>query len=380
MHTDSERNPINTTMFATQHQAPPATLNLGKLSSGALAAGTASGSSASAAAAAAAAAAPSAASHALTHPTSASLSARVHLVALLSILDHWTHRSEDSSRVVGALLGTRSADGRSMQITDAFPIVLLDQDTSIDVDFATSMYQLRRRTNTKEVVLGWYSTGTQLDDTTSALHDWVETNLIAGAVNQGSSSASSSSSAAAPTSTASAIHLLVDTSLQTDSMPVLGFLGTPVNSLNDGVQGRMFLPLPVQVAPADHELSGLEAIATAALPSNNNTAEIVPRVGIPQAHGRIAKLESLVDGCIALAQDTLEALMAGEVTSPAHAAEINRLGHALRKVVQTRTYEKDVKVLETEIRDLKTVLDLAGQARKQIQLSELIMYGAAYKH
>jgi translation initiation factor 3 subunit F len=137
----------------------------------------------------------------------ASLKANVSVVALLSILDHWIHRDPGSLRVVGALLGTRSEDGGLLQITDTFPIVLLDNDSSIDVDFAASMYQLRRRASPKDLVLGWYSSGCTLDEASPALHDWFESNLIStsGSFHHG-------------------VHLLVNTELE-DNTTMQGYIG-----------------------------------------------------------------------------------------------------------------------------------------------------------
>ncbi|KAI9164260.1 hypothetical protein H9P43_008089 [Blastocladiella emersonii ATCC 22665] len=294
----------------------------------------------------------------------ASLTARVSLVAALSILDHWAHRNEGSTRVVGALLGTRSADGSVLDITDSFPIALVDNDTSIDVSFATTMYQLRRRTNAKDLVLGWYTTGAALDESSAGFHEWFEENLISTShgFHQG-------------------VHLLVDASLNDDNMALQGFIGVPVATLTDGKQGRMFVPFPVEVAVAEHEQSGLEAIASAALPSSENVAPLVPRVGIPQAQGRVAKLDSLLDACIHVASETLDELRdTKRPLSGPQAAALNRLGHTLAKVVAARTHAADVRAMDAEIRDLKTILELAAQARKQMVVSELIMYGAAFKH
>ncbi|KAI9218537.1 hypothetical protein BC828DRAFT_417221 [Blastocladiella britannica] len=313
---------------------------------------------------------PVAATATTTTAVSPTPSARLHLVAALAILDHWAHRNEDCERVVGALVGTRSTDGSGLEIADAFPLVLLDDDESVDVDFAATMAQLRRRTNAKEQVLGWYATGRSLDPKfATGLHEWIDANLVA----------SATTTTAAPTTGTHAIHLVVDTSLETDDVAVQAFVGVPVASLaDDGNAGRLFVPMPVAVAPAPYELTALECIATAALPINDNLARIVPRVEIPQAHGRVAKLDALLDACSSLVHDTLEDLQGanGEVTV-AKALALNTLGHRLRATIASRTLASDRAAGDAEVRDLKTVIELAQLAKKQMSVGELIVYGSA---
>lgn len=91
-------------------------------------------------------------------------------VVLFSVLDHYLRRDDPQTKVVGALLGVRSLDGTEVEIRNAFPLIYTTADNTIDKEHYRSMYELHRRVNPEEVVLGWYTAGADLTAACTPVH------------------------------------------------------------------------------------------------------------------------------------------------------------------------------------------------------------------
>lgn len=121
----------------------------------------------------------------------------------------------------------------------------------------------------------------------------------------------------------------------------------------------------------------MEVITAAAHPDHDNMIELPSQVGPGRVKDRLYKLDELVDRCIEYVMTVIDQFKRKVALSGEEAVRINQLGHMLAKIVATRTDLSDVSRMEIEIRDLKTILDLTTQARKQIMVTELVMYGSA---
>lgn len=89
-----------------------------------------------------------------------------HPLVLLSIVDHYNRVAKDTSkRVVGVLLG--STFHGKCDITNSFAVPF-DEDLRnpgiwyLDHDFLESMYQMFKKINAKERIVGFYSTGPKI--------------------------------------------------------------------------------------------------------------------------------------------------------------------------------------------------------------------------
>ncbi|KAJ6539653.1 JAB1/Mov34/MPN/PAD-1 ubiquitin protease-domain-containing protein [Mycena capillaripes] len=94
----------------------------------------------------------------------------IHPVALFSILDHYLRRKDDQPRVIGTLLGTRSPDNTQVHVRSSFAVLHseTDEQVAVDMEYHRTMYELHARVTPKETIVGWYSTGSNLN-TYSAL-------------------------------------------------------------------------------------------------------------------------------------------------------------------------------------------------------------------
>ena len=94
---------------------------------------------------------------------------KMHPIALLSVVDHFerTVGNKQKRRAVGALLGENNKG--VYEITNAFAVPF-DEDPNqsgiffIDHNYFESMYDMFKKINIKEKILGWYVTGTTFKD------------------------------------------------------------------------------------------------------------------------------------------------------------------------------------------------------------------------
>ena len=99
----------------------------------------------------------------------------VHPIVLLSVVDHYNRLVKGTSkRVVGTLLG-EVQDGK-LHVTNSFA-VLFEEDPRdprvwfLDHNYHENMFQMFKKVNTKERVVGWYSTGSKLMPCDLEIHE-----------------------------------------------------------------------------------------------------------------------------------------------------------------------------------------------------------------
>ena len=92
----------------------------------------------------------------------------VHPLVLLSVVDHFNRMGKlgNVKRVVGILLGSRSAKG-VIDVSNSFavPFDEDEKDQSVwfmDHDYLENMYNMFKKVNAKEKIIGWYHTGPKL--------------------------------------------------------------------------------------------------------------------------------------------------------------------------------------------------------------------------
>ncbi|KAI9003699.1 maintenance of mitochondrial structure and function-domain-containing protein [Gaertneriomyces semiglobifer] len=177
-------------------------------------------------------------------PKSSSFSVSVGPVVLFSVLDHFLRRPEQQTRVIGALLGVRSEDGSEVEIRNCFPLnhsETSDQQVVVDTDYLNQMYSLHQRVNSKETIVGWYATGTEINPNSVWIHEFF----------------------ANETTPFQPVHLLVDTTLSNDKMACRSFVSSQVGVPGTEHPGSMFVQIPCEVKYFDAERSGLDLISMA---------------------------------------------------------------------------------------------------------------------
>ncbi|CCH45002.1 hypothetical protein BN7_4581 [Wickerhamomyces ciferrii] len=105
--------------------------------------------------------------------STAPINVTIQSPALFQLLE-FALRSEEGNRVIGTLLGTRSDDGSELDIKDAYIVPHHEEGDEVTIEeyHHRSLYQLHKRSNPKDSVLGWFSTNSTVDSFTALVHDF----------------------------------------------------------------------------------------------------------------------------------------------------------------------------------------------------------------
>ncbi|PHJ23937.1 26s proteasome regulatory [Cystoisospora suis] len=99
----------------------------------------------------------------------------VHPIVLLSVVDHYNRVARGTSRrVVGTLLG-EVADGE-VHVSNSFALPFEEDPKDpnvwyLDRNYHEHLFQMFKKVNTRERILGWYSTGPQVRMTDLEIHE-----------------------------------------------------------------------------------------------------------------------------------------------------------------------------------------------------------------
>lgn len=98
---------------------------------------------------------------------------KVHPVVVFSILDHYKRRTDGQKRVIGTLLGEVDEVTNVCHIKNCFPVPHqeTEDDVALDLEYHTNMLRLSERVSPNEKVVGWYSTGDELNYVSSLMHE-----------------------------------------------------------------------------------------------------------------------------------------------------------------------------------------------------------------
>ncbi|CAK9295917.1 unnamed protein product [Gordionus sp. m RMFG-2023] len=95
---------------------------------------------------------------------------KVHSVVLFSIINAYERRNEEDQDLIGILLG--SPDKDVVEITNCFPITLIKKKDEIfmDSELASSMYEINKKGNANEIIVGWFTTDSNINSATFEIH------------------------------------------------------------------------------------------------------------------------------------------------------------------------------------------------------------------
>jgi len=266
----------------------------------------------------------------------AQVNVKVHPVVIFNILDQYVRR-EKQDRVIGTLLGSFN-DG-VIEIKNSFPVPHTESDqVAVDMEFHRNMFELHQKTAPKEIIVGWYATGLDINENSVMIHDFYgkETNI--------------------PT----VAHLLVDTSLTQDTtMGLRAYIGTPV-AFGDKQLGSYFQPVPLEIRSLEIDRVGIDIISRTR-DTKDGIAEFFP--DLQNLEGSMQILAGLLDSV----SEYVEGVASGKI--PADPA----IGRFLSKAVSALpTFDAETidKIFNNSIQDLLMVVYLGNLTRTQIALAE----------
>ena len=182
----------------------------------------------------------------------------VHPLVLLSVVDNYNRAARDTSkRVVGVLLGERDARSGRIDVTNSFAVPFEEEggddmraaaagggdaeeeeeDEAVwffDHAYAEEMVRLFKKINARELVVGWYSTGSRVKKCDLGVHDVMR--RYAGD---------------------NGVMAVIDVKHEGDGLPLRAFRS--VEEVEKNARSRMvFVPVPAEVGAYEAEEIGVE--------------------------------------------------------------------------------------------------------------------------
>lgn len=100
----------------------------------------------------------------------------IHPTVLLSIVDHYNQVAKDTKkRVIGTLMGEYGDQG-VLEVTNCFAVPFEEDKNEPNIWFFDhiyheNMYNMMRRINGREKILGWYSSGPEIRKNDIDIHE-----------------------------------------------------------------------------------------------------------------------------------------------------------------------------------------------------------------
>jgi len=282
-------------------------------------------------------------------PSTAPVSVTVQPQALFSILDHASRRPADQDRVIGTLLGTRSEDGREVEIRDCYavPHTETQEQVEVDMDYQKRMLELHLRANPKEVLIGWYATSSELNTFSALIQNFYS--------QQGEG-----------TFPHPAVHLTVNTIAGQD-VEANTYISAPIGvTAERAADSCLFIPVPHEIKYGEAEKSGLELIAGAR--DRDDRAQLL-QTDIETLERAVEHVLEMLERVSVYVSNVLD-----EEAEPASALGqflMNTL--SLAPKVEPEDIERD---FNNHIQDVLLVSYLANTIRTQIDLSNRLATAA----
>ncbi|XP_067011926.1 eukaryotic translation initiation factor 3 subunit F [Anabrus simplex] len=265
-----------------------------------------------------------------------STTVKVHPVVLFQIVDAYERRNADAHRVIGTLLGT--VEKGVIEVTNCFSVPHKEYEDQVDAElnYAMDLYDLNRRVNPQEAIVGWWATGNEVTSHSSLIHEYYARECN------------------------NPIHLTLDTTLQNTRMGIRAYLNVPIG-VPGGNSGCMFTPINVEVVCYEPEVVGVQLCQKTMGSSSKKVVE--PMMDLSQVAEASQKLTSLLDQVLAYVEDVL-----ANRTLPD-----NAVGRALLDMVNSvpkMTPDDFENMFNSNVKDLLMVITLAQLTKTQLQLNE----------
>uniref|UniRef100_A0A2A4K1B0 Eukaryotic translation initiation factor 3 subunit F n=1 Tax=Heliothis virescens TaxID=7102 RepID=A0A2A4K1B0_HELVI len=265
------------------------------------------------------------------------LSVKIHPVVLFQIVDAYERRNADSHRVIGTLLGT--CDKGVVEVTNCFCVPHKEHADQVEAElnYAMDVYELNRRVNASENIVGWWATGNEVTNHSSVIHEYYARECR------------------------SPVHVTLDTSLAGARMGLRAYvcvaLGVP-----RGKQGCMFTPIDVGLACYEPEIVGLN-LCQKTMGGGGRSRQVQPMLDLAQVAEAASKLSGLLDQVVSYVEEVLAQRTEGKAAA----------GRALLELVNSvpnLAADTFADAFASSVKDLLMVVTLAQLIKTQLQLNE----------
>jgi len=265
--------------------------------------------------------------------------ANVEPVVLFSIIDHYSRRDEGKDFVIGTLLGTE--ENGVVTICTAFPVPHLEVEDQMALknDFHATMLALHQRVDSKQQVVGWYSTGEAINANTTLFHDFY------------------GSECERP------VHLLLDLGLGERRMSTKAYVSSGL-TLGSARLGTAYREIKLTVVNGESDRVGIANLlkmtgagTTGAGASGSGGAEL------ESVESTVKKLLRTLEGVV----EHVDKVVQGAQTAEPETVRLLQQLVAAAPRLPTSSFEK---MFNTQIQDMLTIVYLANLTRTQLALAE----------
>jgi len=210
------------------------------------------------------------------------------------------------------------------------------------------MLDLHKKVSPKEVIVGWYSTGTDIDENSVLFHEFYTREMTS--------------------QQHQAVHLLVDTSLTDYSLSIKAFTSSRISFSEDKVLGAQFLPVPVEFNMFDMEKIGIDTLVKGRQrgeKESSTTSNLNLFSDISSLEMSVSKVQQLLESVTAYVASALAHDIPNE-----NATAIGRLLADTVSALPRVEPGQLEKMFNNSLQDLLMVVYLANLTRTQLALAE----------
>ncbi|KAF8580610.1 Mov34-domain-containing protein [Ramaria rubella] len=270
-------------------------------------------------------------------PTRPPSSVTVHPVALFSILDHFLRRKDSQERVIGTLLGTRTEN--EIEVRNCFAVLHSEttEQVAVDMDYHRTMFELHQKVNPKEVIVGWYSTGSNLNTYSALIHNFYSQE----------------------TTPHQAVHIAMDTGVQEgEQVGVKAYMSSPVGVFPKP-ENCVFIPIPCELRFHEAERSGIDILTQA----SNLSSPVSLGNDLAALEASLQQVADMVDRVLSYVRSVLTGEVEGDVA----------VGRYLMDTLSVTTAGIEKGKLEglfnAHLQDTLMISYLANLVRSQVEVS-----------
>ncbi|KAJ3992797.1 hypothetical protein F5050DRAFT_1786420, partial [Lentinula boryana] len=209
------------------------------------------------------------------------------------------------------------------------------EQVAVDMDYHWAMYELHHKVNPKEVIVGWYSAGSNLNTYSALIQNFYSQE----------------------TAPHQAIHVFLDTGVEPGQPAgVKGYVSSLVGVFPKP-ENCVFVPVPVELRFRNSERSGVDLLTSTALSSSSTSSQ--PLSDLTILESSIQNVISMIDRVLTY----IRTVLAGETKGDA------AIGRYLMDTLGASTDDLEKGAFNGRLQDTLMISYLANLVRAQAEVS-----------
>uniref|UniRef100_A0A7S2B6V4 MPN domain-containing protein n=1 Tax=Haptolina brevifila TaxID=156173 RepID=A0A7S2B6V4_9EUKA len=268
---------------------------------------------------------------------SSDVEVRVEPVVLFSIVDHYSRRNEGQPFVIGTLLGTDEGGVVTICSSFAVPHHEVEGSLALATERHATMLSLQQRVLPKQVVVGWYSTGEQINENTLLINNFYGQDVER------------------------PVHLLLDLGLGDSRMSTKAYVASGL-TLGSTQLGTAFREIRLSIVNGESDRVGIDNLLKMSTGASG--------VAAAASGTELDSVESTVKKLLRNLEDVVsyvDKVKNGSLTAEPEVVHLLQQLVAAAPRLPTESFEK---MFNTQVQDMLTIVYLANLTRTQLALAE----------